>query len=105
MKKIEKLHRKMSKFICFKIWKSDLNYLNRLEFLKLLPLTVRRDIKVVKLINRIILNDCILQNWLDIFCFSKTKRLVMWSKFLNLKSIYVRIMCFHTLLNYIIVYH
>ncbi len=33
--------------------KSDLNCLNRLEFLKLLPLTVKRYIKVVKLINRI----------------------------------------------------
>ncbi len=57
--------------------KSDSNYLNRQEFLKLLSLTVRRDIKVVKLINRITLNDFIPQNWLNIFCFSKTKRLVM----------------------------
>ncbi len=75
MKKIEKLQRKMSKFICFKASKWDLNYLNRLEFLQLSPLTVRRDIKVLKLINRIVLNDCIPQNWLNIFSFSKTKRL------------------------------
>src|SRR5579862_8323970 len=51
------------------------NYLNRIEFLKLLPLSVRRGIKVVKLNNRIILNDCIPQNRLNIFSFSKTKRL------------------------------
>ncbi len=53
--------------------KSELNYLKRLQTLNLLPLTVRRDIKVIKLINRIIMKDSIPQNWLNVFSFSKTK--------------------------------
>jgi hypothetical protein len=42
--------------------------------LKLLPLSVRRDLKILKLINSVVTNINIPQNWLNLFTFKRSQR-------------------------------
>ena len=53
---------------------NDYNYLDRLKCLNLVSLSVRRDVKVIKLINRIIINDNTPLNWSNILEFKRTER-------------------------------
>jgi hypothetical protein len=45
MKKLEQVQRKITKYKCFKMDKIDDNYIERLNCLELLPLSVRREVK------------------------------------------------------------
>lgn len=71
---IEKIQKKISKFICFKLGKTDLNYEKRLEFLDLKSLKSRRDITALKLVSEIKTNSCkIPENWFNHFVFQNTR--------------------------------
>ena len=73
IEKIEKVQKKITKFLCFKTNIINVNYIERLKYLKLLPLSVRRDVKILKIINRIILNLNIHDNWSNSFEFKSNR--------------------------------
>ncbi len=50
------------------------SYSDRLKTLSILPIQVRRELKVLKLINRILLQHNIQENWSNVFNFNKTNR-------------------------------
>ncbi len=74
VEKIEKVQTNITKFISYKMGKNDSNYIERLKNLKLLLLSVRRDLKILKLINSVITNINIPQNWLNLFTFKRSQR-------------------------------
>ena len=74
MIKIENVQRTITRYICYKMGQNGLNYINRLESLKLLPLCIRKDIKILRLINKIIVNENIPENWKNILVFKRTGR-------------------------------
>ena len=49
--KIEKIQKKISKYICFKLNKTNLNYSDRLKALNLISLKKRREVQILKLIH------------------------------------------------------
>ncbi|MGH7749739.1 MAG: hypothetical protein ACREQ5_33985, partial [Candidatus Dormibacteria bacterium] len=64
IKKLESIQRYITRYICYKNGKIDLNYIKRLEYLKLKPLLVRKQSKVLKIIFQIIHNfNDIQNNW------------------------------------------
>jgi hypothetical protein len=74
MKKFETVQRKIIKFLCFKKGQNDCNYIERLKILNLLPLSVRRDLKIMKLINSVILNENTPRNWLNLLELKRSQR-------------------------------
>ena len=74
MLKIEKVQRKITKFITYKLGECALSYPERLKKLNLTPLSVRRDVKIIKFINRIITNRESPEDWIKNFEFKRNSR-------------------------------
>ena len=74
MNKLENVQRCITRFICYKLGQNNLIYIDRLKCLDLLPLSTRRDMKIIKLINRIIVNENIPENWINNLVFKRTSR-------------------------------
>jgi hypothetical protein len=64
MKILETVQTKISKFLCFQ----------KGQILNLLPLSVRRNLKIMKLTNSVILDKNTSQNWLNLFEFKRSQR-------------------------------
>ena len=74
MNNLEKIQRKITKHICFKLGETDLNYSQRLEFLNLESLKNRREKSALKLVFRIKFNSPVIPNhWFSYFDFYSTR--------------------------------
>lgn len=72
---LESIQKKITKYICYRCGKYDLNYDQRLEFLKLKKLKIRRHLNALKLVQKIKLNyNDIPNDWLNYFTFYNTTR-------------------------------
>ena len=73
--KIEKIQKKITKYICFKMGKIDSSYDQRLDFLQINSLKYRRDLKSLKLMHKIkSKSNDIPNHWFNYFNFYETSR-------------------------------
>ena len=73
--RIEKVQKRITKFICFKLKKCLLKYEERLKFLKLHSLKKRREIQILKIVFKIRTKSSkICENWLSEIEFYESKR-------------------------------
>ena len=73
--RLEKVQRKITRYICFRLGKSDLKYEERLKFLNLESLESRRKTQILKIVFRIKQNSPkIRTDWLNQLQFYETSR-------------------------------
>ena len=73
--RLEKVQRKITRYICFRLGKTDLKYEERLRFLNLESLEVRRKIQILKIVFKIKQNSPkIRTDWLNQIQFYETSR-------------------------------
>jgi hypothetical protein len=73
--KIEKIQRRITKYICFKMNKFNLKYNQRLDFLNLKSLECRRKVLVMKIVYKCInRHKDIPNNWLSKYIISENDR-------------------------------
>lgn len=86
--RIELVQRKITKYICFKLSKSGLNYDQRLESLNISSLSKRRNIQILKTLFKVRYNlfEC-KQKWINCFVFYETSRNGIFCKLSKHKTI------------------
>ena len=72
--RIEKIQRKISKYICYKMGKQDLKYEDRLKLLNIFSLKTRREANALKLIFNIKQSPNNFPNWTQLLEFYTTSR-------------------------------
>jgi hypothetical protein len=74
-KRVEKVQKKITKFICLKSGKTYLSYEQRLEFLNIDSLEIRRKLQILKTIFKIKYKFCDIKNeWFNELCFYESTR-------------------------------
>ncbi len=75
IKRIENVQRRVTKFICNKLAKFDIPYLERLKVLNMLSLEIRRKVKMLIIVQKVKMkNELIPTSWLSKFNFKDTYR-------------------------------